>query len=180
MRLMNNIFLIGPMGAGKSTIGKLLAQNLGLGFTDSDKEIESRTGASIPLIFEIEGEQGFRDREAAIIDELTADSNLVLATGGGAILRAENRDALKNRGTVIYLHTTVAQQAERTAFDTQRPLLQTGDRTAKLATLMEEREPLYRDCADIVIETQGRTPRSVVELICQKLPIPRNRTGNPH
>lgn len=166
----DNIFLIGPMGAGKSTIGKLLSQQLGWAFVDSDKEIEQRTGASIPLIFEIEGEQGFRDREAAIIEELTRDSNLVLATGGGAILRPENREALKARGVVIYLHTTVAQQAERTAFDTQRPLLQTGDRQAKLTALMKEREPLYRACADVIIETQGRTPKGVVDLICQKLP----------
>lgn len=164
-----NIFLIGPMGAGKSTIGKLLAQQLNWRFIDSDKEIETRTGASIPLIFEIEGEQGFRDREANIIDELTTGANLVLATGGGAILRSENRDALKNRGTVVYLHATVAQQAERTAFDTQRPLLQTGDRTAKLSALMQEREPLYRDCADIIVETQGRTPKAVVDLIAQKV-----------
>ena len=164
---MKNLFLIGPMGAGKTTIGKQLAQALGWTFVDSDKEIEARTGATIPLIFEIEGEAGFRQREAAMIDELTRTEHTVLATGGGAILRKDNRAALMSRGTVIYLHATVSQQAERTAFDTQRPLLQTADRTAKLAELMQQREPLYRSCADLVIETQGKTPRVVVDTICQ-------------
>lgn len=166
---MNNIFLIGPMGAGKSTIGKLLAQQLGWDFLDSDKEIETRTGASIPLIFEIEGESGFRDRESAMITELSAGENLVLATGGGAVLRPENRSALKEHGTVVYLYTTVDQQIERTAFDTQRPLLQTGDRGAKLAELMTQRDPIYRECADLIVETQGRTPKAVADLIRQKL-----------
>lgn len=166
---MNNIFLIGPMGAGKSTIGKLLAQQLGWHFLDSDKEIETRTGASIPLIFEIEGESGFRDRESAMIRELSAGRNLVLATGGGAVIRPENRAALEANGTVVYLYTTVDQQVERTAFDTQRPLLQTGDRATKLAELMAQRDPIYRECADLIVETQGRTPKAVADMIRQKL-----------
>jgi len=159
------LFLIGPMGAGKSTIGKALASALGLEFLDSDKVIEERTGASIPLIFEIEGETGFRDREAAIIDELTQRDGIVLATGGGAILREENRAALVARGTVVYLHASVSQQLARTVHDTNRPLLQTEDREAKLAELMAFREPLYRDVADIIIDTEGNSPRKVINAI---------------
>ena len=166
---MNNIILIGPMGAGKSTIGKLLAHSMNLPFFDSDKEIEHRTGATIPLIFEIEGEAGFRDREVAVIDELTQTSGWVLATGGGAILRPENRAVFTERGFVVYLHATVQQQAERTAMDTQRPLLQTKDRVGKLNELMTMREPLYREAADLIIETAGKSPKVVVDLIRQHL-----------
>ncbi|OZB37142.1 MAG: shikimate kinase I [Halothiobacillus sp. 14-56-357] len=162
---MNNIILIGPMGAGKSTIGKMLAHSMNLPFYDSDKEIEHRTGATIPLIFEIEGEAGFRDREVAVIDELTQTSGWVLATGGGAILRPENRAVFAERGFVVYLHATVQQQAERTAMDTQRPLLQTKDRAGKLNELMTMREPLYRGVADLIIETAGKSPKVVVDLI---------------
>lgn len=164
-----NIILIGPMGAGKSTIGKLLAHTLNRSFLDSDKEIEHRTGASIPLIFEIEGEAGFRDREVAAIHEITQGDGWVMATGGGAILRAENRAIFTQRGFVVYLHATVQQQAERTAMDTQRPLLQTPDRIGKLSELMTEREPLYRAAADLIIETAGKSPRVVVDLIQQHL-----------
>jgi shikimate kinase len=164
-----NIILIGPMGAGKSTIGKLLAHTLNRTFLDSDKEIEHRTGASIPLIFEIEGEAGFRDREVAAIHEITRGDGWVMATGGGAILREENREIFTQRGFVVYLHATVQQQAERTAMDTQRPLLQTPDRIGKLSALMTEREPLYRAAADLVIETAGKSPRIVVDMIQQHL-----------
>ncbi len=153
------------MGAGKSTIGKMLAHSMNLPFYDSDKEIEHRTGATIPLIFEIEGEAGFRDREVAVIDELTQTSGWVLATGGGAILRPENRAVFAERGFVVYLHATVQQQAERTAMDTQRPLLQTKDRAGKLNELMTMREPLYRGVADLIIETAGKSPKVVVDLI---------------
>lgn len=165
----HNIILIGPMGAGKSTIGKLLGHALNLPFLDSDKEIEHRTGASIPLIFEIEGEAGFRDREVTVINEITDGEGWVLATGGGAILRAENQSIFAQRGFVVYLHATVQQQAERTAMDTQRPLLQTTDRIGKLTELMVEREPLYRAAADLIIETVGKSPRMVVELIQRQI-----------
>ena len=157
------------MGAGKSTIGKLLAHSMNLPFHDSDKEIEQRTGATIPLIFEIEGESGFRDREVAIIEELTRASGWVLATGGGAILRPENRALFAERGFVVYLHATVQQQAERTAMDTQRPLLQTQDRVGTLKALMTLREPLYRAAADLTLETAGKSPKTVVDLIRQHL-----------
>jgi shikimate kinase len=166
---MNNIILIGPMGAGKSTIGKMLAHSTNLPFFDSDKEIEHRTGATIPLIFEIEGEEGFRDREVSVIEEITRASGWVLATGGGAILRPENRAVFAARGFVVYLHATVQQQAERTAMDTQRPLLQTKDRVGKLNELMKMREPLYREAADLIIETAGKSPKVVVDLIRQHL-----------
>lgn len=166
---MNNIILIGPMGAGKSTIGKMLAHNMNLPFFDSDKEIENRTGATIPLIFEIEGEAGFRDREVSVIEEITRAPGWVLATGGGAILRPENRAVFAARGFVVYLHATVQQQAERTAMDTQRPLLQTKDRVGKLNELMKMREPLYREAADLIIETAGKSPKVVVDLIRQHL-----------
>ncbi|WP_407276226.1 shikimate kinase AroK [Halothiobacillus sp. DCM-1] len=165
----NSLILVGPMGAGKSTIGKMLAHQLNLPFLDSDKEIEQHTGATIPLIFEIEGEAGFRDREVAVINEITRSPGWVLATGGGAILRPENRRLFAERGFVVYLHASVHQQAERTAQDTQRPLLQTPDRIGKLRELMAQREPLYRSAADLVIETANKTPRMVVDLIRQRL-----------
>ncbi len=163
------LILIGPMGAGKSTIGKMLAHQLNLPFLDSDKEIEQRTGATIPLIFEIEGEAGFRDREVSVIEEITRHTGWILATGGGAILRPENRRLFAERGFVVYLHASVHQQAERTAMDTQRPLLQTPDRIGKLRELMTQREPLYRAAADFIVETANKTPRMVVDLIKQRL-----------
>lgn len=164
-----NIFLIGLMGAGKTTIGRQLAQSLGKQFIDSDHEIEARTGVNIPLIFELEGESGFREREAAVIDELTARDNVVLATGGGAVLREENREHLKQRGTVIYLQATVDQLLERTRKDKNRPLLQTEDPRARLSTLLQEREPLYLELADLVVTTGQGSIRSLVEAIRQKL-----------
>ncbi|OYY52444.1 MAG: shikimate kinase [Halothiobacillus sp. 28-55-5] len=165
----HNIILIGPMGSGKSTIGKMLAHSLDLPLLDSDKEIEQRTGATIPLIFEIEGEAGFRDREVAVIEEITRGTDWVLATGGGAILREENRQLFSERGFVVYLHASVHQQAERTAQDTQRPLLQNNDRIGTLRALMQTREPLYRAAANVTIETAGKSPRTVVDLIRAKI-----------
>lgn len=157
------------MGAGKSTIGRLLAKELRLPFRDSDKEIEQRTGASIPLIFDVEGEQGFRDREHAVIADLSQMSGVVLATGGGAVLRPENRQLLQTGGHVIYLCTSVEQQLDRTSRDRNRPLLQTPNPREILASLMAVRDPLYREIADIIIETDERPPRLVVAQILGQL-----------
>ncbi len=166
---MRNLILVGPMGAGKSTIGRLLARELHLPFKDSDKEIEVRTGADIPWIFDVEGEAGFREREQAVIADLCREDGLVLATGGGAVLRAENRAALREGGRVIYLHTSVQQQLERTARDRNRPLLQTADPGRVLRELLALRDPLYREVADLVIETDQRPPRLVVQEILERL-----------
>ena len=165
MTATGNIFLVGPMGAGKSTIGRQLARALGLEFIDSDREIEIRTGVDIPLIFELEGETGFRRREHQVIELLTARKGIVLATGGGAVLDPENRKCLAARGKVIYLQTSVEQQLQRTAHDRSRPLLQTEDPRARLEELMAVRDPLYREIADWVVETDGRRVRDVVQQI---------------
>lgn len=166
---MRNVILVGPMGAGKSTIGRLLAKELRFPFKDSDKEIEQRTGADIPWIFDVEGEQGFRDREQAMLAELCDLGGVVLATGGGAVLRPENRQALRAGGRVVYLYTSVAQQLDRTARDRNRPLLRTSDPGAVLRGLMEIRDPLYREIADIIVETDERPPRMVVQEILERL-----------
>lgn len=166
---MQNLILVGPMGAGKSTIGRLLAKELRLPFRDSDKEIEQRTGASIPLIFDVEGEQGFREREHAAIADLCTLDGVVLATGGGAVLRDDNRSALRAGGRVVYLCTSVEQQLERTSRDRNRPLLQAPDPRAVLETLMATRDPLYREIADVVVETDERPPRLVVMEILDRL-----------
>lgn len=166
-----NLSLVGPMGAGKSTIGRLLAKELGLVFKDSDRVIEERTGASIPLIFELEGEQGFREREQQVITELMQEKGLVLATGGGAVLRPDNRTALVSGSVVVYLHTSVDHQLERTARDRNRPLLQTDNPRQVLEGLLRIREPLYRSMADIIIETDIRPPRMVVQEILEQLDL---------
>lgn len=166
---MHNLILVGPMGAGKSTIGRLLAKELRLPFKDSDKEIEQRTGANIPWIFDVEGEQGFRDREQAMIQELCESDGLVVATGGGAVLRPANREALRSGGRVVYLHTSVDQQIGRTSKDRNRPLLRTADPAKVLRDLMAIRDPLYREIADIIIETDERPPRMVVQEILERL-----------
>ena len=169
MKLPSNIFLIGPMGAGKTTIGRQLAKVLHKDFKDSDRVIEERTGASIRLIFELEGESGFRRREKAIIDELTAEQELVLATGGGAILDTDNRSRLIQRGFVIYLHAPLAQLLERTRRDRNRPLLQTEDPKKRLEAIIAERDPIYRQVADLIVLTNHRTVRSVVQDIQRRL-----------
>ena len=169
MKMPGSLFLTGPMGAGKSTIGRQLAKQLGLPFYDSDHEIESRTGVDIPLIFELEGEAGFRKREVTVIDELTRLPNIVLATGGGAVLDPANREHLKTRGRVIYLHTSVNHQLKRTRKDRNRPLLQTGNPRKKLEELMAVRDPLYREIASIIIDTDGMRVRDVVKIIMQRL-----------
>ena len=157
------------MGAGKSTIGRLLAKELHLPFKDSDKEIEVRTGANIPWIFDKEGEPGFRDRETAMIVELCHENGIVLATGGGAVMRPENRLALRNGGRVVYLHASIEQQVARTARDRNRPLLRNANPEKILRDLLAIRDPLYREIADLVIETDERPPRMVVLNILERL-----------
>ena len=164
-----NYILIGPMGAGKSTIGRLLAKELGLPYKDSDKENEDRTGASNPLIFDVEGEAGFRYREHAVFAELWQEHGLVLATGGGAVLRAENRQAMRQGAVVIYLHASVEHQLARTARDRNRPLLQTDNPGQVLTQLLALRDPLYREVATLIIETDTRPPRVVVQEIMRFL-----------
>ncbi len=169
MKISRNIFLIGPMGAGKSTVGRHLAQLLDKEFHDSDREIEKRTGASVALIFDIEGEQGFRKRETAILDELTRGDNMVLATGGGVVLSEENRHLLRSRGTVVYLDADLDTLMRRTHRDRKRPLLETGDRRQKLADIMKERESLYRSEADVVVTTDRRSPAAVARKVATTL-----------
>nr|WP_262384449.1 shikimate kinase AroK [Pseudomonas fragi] len=163
------MILVGPMGAGKSTIGRLLAKELHLPFKDSDKEIEVRTGANIPWIFDKEGEPGFRDRETAMIVELCHENGIVLATGGGAVMRSENRQALRNGGRVVYLHASIEQQVARTSRDRNRPLLRNANPEKILRDLLAVRDPLYREIADLVVETDERPPRMVVLDILERL-----------
>ena len=157
------------MGAGKSTIGRLLAKELHLPFKDSDKEIEVRTGANIPWIFDKEGEPGFRDRETAMIVELCHENGIVLATGGGAVMHPENRQALRNGGRVVYLHASIEQQVARTSRDRNRPLLRNANPEKILRDLLAVRDPLYREIADLVVETDERPPRMVVLDILERL-----------
>lgn len=159
------------MGAGKSTIGRLLSAELDLPFFDSDKVIEERAGANIPWIFDVEGEAGFRERETSVISDLTKQENIILATGGGAVLKSENRAYLKERGSVIYLKTSVELQIERTRRDKNRPLLQTEDPTQVLQKLMDIRDPLYQEVCDHVVTTDKRNPKLVVAEICRVLNI---------
>ena len=169
MSKADNIFLIGPMGAGKTAIGRQLASMLKRRFVDADQVIEQRTGVSIPTIFDIEGEAGFRNREAAVIDDLTRDHDLVLATGGGAVLRADNRAALKERGTVVYLRADLETLVERTRRDRNRPLLQTADPRGKIDELLRAREPIYLELADVIVDTGERAPASVARDILTRL-----------
>jgi shikimate kinase len=171
MKTPGSLFLTGPMGAGKSTIGRQLSSQLRMSFYDSDREIENRTGVDIPLIFELEGEQGFRKRERLVIDKLTSLPNIVLATGGGAILDADNRKHLAERGLVIYLRASVNQQLARTKHDRNRPLLQTDNPRQRLDDLMHQRDPLYREIADLVIDTDGKRVMAVVNQIIRKLKL---------
>jgi len=165
LKKRSNIFLIGLMGAGKSTVGRRLAKRLNLQFLDSDQAIEHRTGATVSLIFEIEGEAGFRKREKDIIDELTKHSGIVLSTGGGVVLDPDNRLVLATRGVVVYLRTGLAQLVRRTSRDSKRPLLKPDDSATKLQELLEIRGPLYKDIADLVIDTDHRSPQSIVDEI---------------
>jgi len=169
MNQQGNVFLIGPMGAGKTTIGRHLATLLHKRFVDVDHEIEKRTGVSIPVIFEIEGEDGFRRRESAVIEELTRDTNIVLATGGGAVILEENRKILKDRGIVAYLQADIETLVERTRRDRNRPLLQTDNPREKIESLLRQREPIYREIADVIINTGQRAPSSVARDVAVRL-----------
>ena len=164
-----NIFLIGLMGAGKTTIGRQIANELSLEFFDSDHEIERRTGVTITHIFDIEGESGFRKRETAALNELTEKKGIVLATGGGAILKTENRQFLMSRGTTIYLYADINTLFERTSKDRNRPLLQTENPKEKLEELFNIRDPLYRETADIIIDTGKDSVRLALKEILEKL-----------
>lgn len=173
MTKAQNIFLIGPMGAGKTTIGRYLAKELNFTFYDSDKEIEKRSGADIPWIFDVEGEVGFRKREEQVIAELTLLPEIVLATGGGSILSSHNRTLLAGRGIVVYLHVSLEQQLARIAHAKDRPLLtDQPDPQETLKILQMKREPYYREVADIVIHTDQLTPRTISQMILDKLQEP--------
>ena len=176
--MSGSIFLVGLMGAGKTTIGRALAKKLNKRFVDSDHEIESRTGTTIPVIFEIEGEESFRRREADVIRELSAQQDIVLATGGGAILRAETREYLKQRGTVIYLRAGINQILQRTGRDKNRPLLQTADPRRKLEELSRQRDPYYREVADFVIETGRPNVQFLVQSILSQLELTPKPTAD--
>jgi shikimate kinase len=169
MKSLNNYFLVGPMGAGKTAVGRQLAKLLDLEFYDTDEEIESRTGVDISFIFEKEGESGFRKREREILLELTKKNNIVLATGGGAIQSKENRENLISKGTVIYLKASIQKQYERTLRGKERPLLNSENPRLILENLMMVREPLYKESADIVIITDNRKISSVVREIMNKI-----------
>jgi shikimate kinase len=164
-----NVFLIGPMGSGKTAVGRALAKALDLEFVDSDAEIEHRTGVDIAFIFEKEGEAGFRQRERDVIADLTLRDGIVLATGGGAIVEPDNRCNLAARGCVVYLETSVAQQLERTRHGKHRPLLVTEDPRTKLEDLLRVREPLYREIADIVVRTDGRRVQLLTDEVMRLL-----------
>lgn len=160
--MAGNIILVGLMGAGKTTIGRMLAKHLHKTFYDSDHEIERRTGVNIPLIFEVEGEAGFRKRESAVIEELVRKDDIVLATGGGAVLSAQNREHLKQNGIVIYLRANVHELWQRTRNDKNRPLLQGQSAHGKLKQLFVERDPLYTEVATYTIETEGESVNSII------------------
>ena len=162
---LRNIFFVGLMGAGKTTVGRYLAKNLGLDFYDTDQEIEKRTGVRVPTIFEMDGEAGFRKREVSMIDELTQLPNIVLATGGGAVLSADNRQHLASRGHVIYLRASVQDLFLRTRFDRNRPLLQNNNPKAKLEQLFAERDPLYLEVAEYIVDTGNQPVINIVQQI---------------
>lgn len=165
----NNVYLIGPMGSGKTTIGQRLAKKLNLEFLDNDHQLQEQTGASVNLIFDLEGEEGFRKRETAMLKKLVAQKNVVVATGGGTVLSPENRELLSRTGTVVYLRTSVTQQIRRLSRDKTRPLLQSGDRKEKLFRLAKERNPLYEDLAHITFQSRNRGLDAATEALYQQI-----------
>lgn len=164
-----NIYLVGLMGAGKTSVGRYLARRLGKTFYDCDHEIERRTGVTIPVIFDIEGEAGFRVREASVLGDLTNLQDIVLATGGGAVIDAQNRKALAERGTVVYLRASPADLWQRTRNDRNRPLLQTADPHARLQQLFAERDPLYREVATVIEDTGNQSVRNLAQRLESRL-----------
>tara|TARA_B100001996_G_C18512668_1_gene536034 strand:+ start:353 stop:856 length:504 start_codon:yes stop_codon:yes gene_type:complete len=160
-----NIFIVGPMGSGKSTVGKIISDELFLNFFDTDDEIESRTGASIDWIFDLEGEEGFRKRESSILEEMVKQNSIVLSTGGGIILSDSNREMLSSRGTVFYLSTPISVQLERTSKDKDRPLLKDGDPEEILTRLQKERKDLYESVSDHIIDTENKSSQEVASEI---------------
>jgi len=175
MKETENVFLIGPMGAGKTTVGRLLARDLGLVFLDSDHEIEKAANASISWIFDMEGEAGFRRRESRMIARLTERQEVLLATGGGAVLDPGNRNLLKDRGIVVYLYVSLEAQLSRKLKDENRPLLRTGDREQRIRELYEARHPIYCELADIRVEAKRKYPHLVSRAV--KRELNRYRTG---
>jgi shikimate kinase len=169
MSTRENVFLVGPMGSGKSAVGRQLARRLRLDFVDADAEIESRTGVDIAYIFEREGEQGFRAREKDVLDELSRRAGVVVATGGGAVLDVETRARLRERGRVVYLRASIDQQLARTRHGTHRPLLMNPDPRGTLERLMAVRAPLYEEIAEIVANTDGRKVTTVVEDVLRQM-----------
>jgi len=169
MKRASNLFLVGLMGAGKTTVGRLVARRLKLRFLDSDHEVERRCGVKVPVIFEIEGEPGFRAREAAVIDELTALQGIVLATGGGVVNSKESRQALASRGTVVYLRGRPEDLYERVRHDKNRPLLAGGDPLGRLRALFSERDPLYRSIADLTVDTGRQGVNALARQLLFKL-----------
>jgi shikimate kinase len=170
-----NIILVGPMGSGKSAVGRLLAQRLDLALVDSDTEIEARTGVDIAYIFEREGEAGFRSREAEVLDDITRRPGVLVATGGGAVLDARTRARLRSRGCVVYLRTSVDQQLARTRRGAQRPLLMSPDPRGTLERLMGQRAALYEEVADVIVDTDGRKVGAVVDEIVRRLESDRSK-----
>lgn len=165
-----NIILIGPMGSGKSTIGNIIARRLHRDFLDSDHFIEERTGVDIARIFDVEGEQGFRDRESNALNELLSENNRVIATGGGSVLRQANQQLLKQKGYIVFLDTSINQQMQRLWRDKKRPLLQTENPRERLETLLLERRPIYLDLADLAVKTDRRMARRLAADIINQLP----------
>ena len=168
-RPSGNIFLVGMMGAGKTTVGKMLARQMGKHFVDSDVEIQQRTGVTIPHIFDVEGEVGFRQREASVIQDLVLLDNIIMATGGGAVLSEQGREALRRNGIVVYLKSTAHDLWQRTRHDRNRPLLQTADPHAKLKELYAQRDPIYMQVADLVMPSGKQSAHSLVLRLQQEL-----------
>ena len=166
---VKRLFIVGPMGVGKTTVGKLLASELGLRFLDSDREIEKRTGTNISWIFDVEGEKGFRDREQQVLEELANEDNVVIATGGGSVLRERNRENLKTRGLVIYLNADLALLVKRTKDETKRPLLKGKDPKKVLEKILRERRSLYKEVSDIEINVAEKSSKNTVVKIMKTL-----------